>query len=73
MYALVDANSFYCRAEQVFRSEWRGRPIVVLSNNDGCVVEANRQAKELGLPKFKPSFKSKICVRKRCYSPFFQL
>ncbi|WP_407830129.1 Y-family DNA polymerase [Vibrio coralliirubri] len=73
MYALVNANSFYCSAEQFFRPEWRGRPIVVLSNNDGCVVAVNRQAKELGIPKFKPSFKSKICVRKGYYSPFFQL
>ncbi|ABU69544.1 hypothetical protein HAS15_23245 [Vibrio campbellii] len=38
MFALVDANAFYCSAEQVFRPEWRGKPIVVLSNNDGCLV-----------------------------------
>ncbi|MDO6620125.1 MULTISPECIES: Y-family DNA polymerase [unclassified Shewanella] len=56
MYALVDANSFYCSAEQVFRPEWRGRPIVVLSNNDGCIVAANRQAKALGVGKFGPYF-----------------
>ncbi|WP_375749993.1 Y-family DNA polymerase [Vibrio sp. HN007] len=65
MYALVDANSFYCSAEQVFRPEWRGKPIVVLSNNDGCVVAANRQAKELGIPKFKPFFQVKDLCEKR--------
>lgn len=54
MYALVDANSFYCSAEQVFRPEWRGKPIIVLSNNDGMVVAANRQAKEVGVPKLQP-------------------
>ncbi len=59
MYALVDANSFYCSAEQVFRPDWRGKPIVVLSNNDGCIVAANRQAKELGIPKFAPYFQLK--------------
>ncbi|OEF69253.1 DNA repair protein [Vibrio splendidus] len=59
MYALVDTNSFYCSAEQVFCPEWRVRPIVVLLNNDGCVVAANRQAKELGIPKFKPFFQVK--------------
>ncbi|WP_394495149.1 Y-family DNA polymerase [Shewanella sp. ENK2] len=59
MYALVDANSFYCSAEQVFRPEWRGRPIVVLSNNDGCIVAANRQAKALGIGKFGPYFEVK--------------
>jgi len=59
MFALVDANSFYCSAEQVFRPEWRGRPIVVLSNNDGCIVAANRQAVDAGIPKFEPFFKVK--------------
>ena len=33
MFALVDANSFYCSAEQVFRPDWRGKPMIVLSNN----------------------------------------
>lgn len=64
MYALVDANSFYCSAEQVFRPEWRGRPIVVLSNNDGCIVAANRQAKDVGIPKFKPFFEVKALCEK---------
>ena len=44
MFALVDANSFYCSAEQVFRPQWRGKPVIVLSNNDGCIVAANKQA-----------------------------
>ena len=65
MFALVDANSFYCSAEQVFRPDWRGKPIIVLSNNDGCVVAANRQAKEAGIPKFKPYFQVKaLCEQK---------
>ncbi|MBS9993458.1 MULTISPECIES: Y-family DNA polymerase [Vibrio] len=65
MYALVDANSFYCSAEQVFRPDWRGKPVVVLSNNDGCVVAANRQAKEVGIEKFKPFFQVKaLCEQK---------
>ena len=57
MYALVDANSFYCSAEQVFRPEWRGKPLIVLSNNDGCIVAANKQALALGIKKFQPYFK----------------
>ncbi|EJG1787375.1 Y-family DNA polymerase [Vibrio parahaemolyticus] len=65
MFALVDANSFYCSAEQVFRPEWRGKPIVVLSNNDGCVVAANRQAKAAGVPKFEPYFKIKSLCEQR--------
>ncbi len=62
MFALVDANSFYCSAEQVFRPEWRNRPIIVLSNNDGMIVAANRQATEAGIPKFKPYFQ----IKKQC-------
>ncbi|HFQ5220393.1 TPA: Y-family DNA polymerase [Vibrio vulnificus] len=65
MYALVDANSFYCSAEQVFRPDWRNKPVVVLSNNDGCVVAANRQAKEAGIEKFKPFFQVRaLCEQK---------
>jgi len=64
MFALVDANSFYCSAEQVFRPQWRGKPIVVLSNNDGCIVAANKQAIALGIKKFQPYFKAKsLCER----------
>ncbi|EGR0546429.1 Y-family DNA polymerase [Vibrio cholerae] len=66
MFALVDANSFYCSAEQVFRPDWRGKPMIVLSNNDGCIVAANRQAKEAGIEKFKPYFQVKaLCEQKR--------
>ncbi len=65
MFALVDANAFYCSAEQVFRPEWRGKPVVVLSNNDGCVVAANRQAKECGVEKFKPYFQMKALCEQR--------
>ncbi|MCL1132708.1 Y-family DNA polymerase, partial [Shewanella sairae] len=65
MFALIDANSFYCSAEQVFRPEWRGKPVIVLSNNDGMIVSANRQAKEAGIPKFKPFFEIKeLCEQK---------
>ena len=65
MFALVDANSFYCSAEQVFRPEWRGKPIIVLSNNDGCIVAANKQAISLGITKFQPYFKvQQLCKEK---------
>ena len=62
MFALIDANSFYCSAEQVFRPAWRGKPIIVLSNNDGCIVAANKQALALGIKKFQPFFRvQKFC------------
>ncbi|GLS92403.1 DNA polymerase V subunit UmuC [Psychromonas marina] len=64
MFALVDANSFYCSAEQVFRPHWRGKPMIVLSNNDGCIVAANKQAIALGIKKFQPYFKAKQLCEK---------
>ncbi|CSC95625.1 Error-prone repair protein UmuC [Vibrio cholerae] len=65
MYALVDANSFYCSCEQVFRPDLRNKPIVVLSNNDGCVVAANKQALQAGIKKFEPFFKVRdLCALK---------
>jgi DNA polymerase V len=63
MFSLADANSFYCSAEQVFSLDWRGKPIIVLSNNDGCIA-ANRQAKEAGIQKFLSYFQVKdLCAK----------
>lgn len=60
MIALVDCNSFYASCEQVFRPDLRNRPVVVLSNNDGCIIAANKEAKELTeIPMFQPIFKIK--------------
>jgi len=58
MLALVDVNSFYASCEQVFRPDLRGKPVVVLSNNDGCVIAASPEAKALGLPMWRPAFES---------------
>ncbi len=57
MYALVDVNSFYASCETVFRPDLRGRPIVVLSNNDGCIISLSREAKALGIKMGAPWFK----------------
>ncbi|MBM7072651.1 Y-family DNA polymerase [Shewanella sp. 202IG2-18] len=62
MYALCDINSFYASAHAVFRPDIRKDGIIVLSNNDGCIVAANRKAKELGIKKFSPYFQ----VKKQC-------
>lgn len=60
MIALVDCNSFYASCEQVFRPDLWGKPVVVLSNNDGCVIAANKEAKALTqIPMFEPIFKIK--------------
>ncbi|WP_308564817.1 translesion error-prone DNA polymerase V subunit UmuC [uncultured Klebsiella sp.] len=59
MFALVDVNSFYASCEMVFRPDLRGRPVVVLSNNDGCVIARNDEAKLLEIPMGAPYFKVK--------------
>jgi hypothetical protein len=48
--ALVDCNNFYASCERVFQPELRGVPLVVLSNNDGCVIARSNEAKALGIP-----------------------
>ena len=62
MYALVDCNSFFCSVEKVFHPGLRGRPVVVLSNNDGCVVALTSEAKALGLRRGDPIFKKQDIV-----------
>lgn len=65
MIALVDCNSFYASCEQVFRPDLWGKPVVVLSNNDGCVIAANREAKALSsIPMFEPVFKIRKELKK---------
>lgn len=49
MYALVDCDNFFCSCERVFRPDLNGKPLVVLSNNDGCVVARSAESKALGV------------------------
>ncbi|TDE09791.1 Y-family DNA polymerase [Dyadobacter psychrotolerans] len=56
MFALIDCNNFYASCERVFRPELNGVPIVVLSNNDGCVVARSNEAKALNIPMGAPAF-----------------
>lgn len=57
MTALVDCNSFYASCEKVFRPDLRHKPVVVLSNNDGCIVAMSSEAKKLDIPRGAPLFK----------------
>ena len=57
MFALVDCNNFYASCERVFNPNLRGRPIAILSNNDGCVISRSDEAKAIGLPMGAPAFK----------------
>ena len=59
MYALVDGNNFYVSCERVFRHSLHGRPVVVLSNNDGCAIARSNEAKALGIAMGAPWFKIK--------------
>ncbi len=56
LFALVDCNNFYASCERLFRPELKGRPVVVLSNNDGCVIARSSEAKALGIPMGAPAF-----------------
>lgn len=61
--ALVDANSFYCSVERIFRPDLEGVPVVVLSNNDGCVVARSAEVKKLGVAMGMPWFQMKDLAR----------
>ena len=54
MFALIDGNSFYCSCERAFDPTLRGKPVVVLSNNDGCIIARTQEAKDLGLKMGSP-------------------
>jgi DNA polymerase V len=70
MKAIVDCNSFYASCEKVFRPELENRPIVVLSNNDGCIIARNDEAKQLGIPMGAPFFKAKGLIEQQNISVF---
>ncbi len=56
MFALLDCNNFYVSCERVFRPDLNNKPVVVLSNNDGCVIARSNEAKSLGIPMGAPMF-----------------
>ncbi len=63
MYALVDCNNFYASCERVFQPQYNGKPVVVLSNNDGCIISRSDEAKALGVPMGAPEFKAREMLR----------
>ncbi|KGT93183.1 translesion error-prone DNA polymerase V subunit UmuC [Pantoea sp. EABMAA-21] len=64
MFALVDVNSFYASCETVFRPDLKGKPVIVLSNNDGCVIARSAEAKKLDIGMGGPYFKIKDVLRR---------
>ncbi len=64
MYALVDCNNFYASCERLFQPQLNHRPVVVLSNNDGCVIARSEEAKALGITMATPAYMHKEMFRK---------
>jgi len=70
IFALVDCNNFYASCERVFNPSLQKRPVIVLSNNDGCVVALSAEAKKIGIPFASPYFKIKPLVEKHKIAVF---
>ncbi len=70
MFALVDCNNFYCSCERVFDPSLNGRPVVVLSNNDGCVISRSNEAKALGVEMGVPAFEIEDFLKKNNVAVF---
>jgi len=61
-FGLVDCNNFYASCERVFNPRLEGRPVVILSNNDGCIIARSNEAKQLGIPMGAPYYRwRKLC------------
>lgn len=76
MFALIDCNNFYVSCERVFNPALCNWPVVVLSNNDGCIISRSQEAKALGLPMGAPVFKHRQLLEKHqvvMFSPNFAL
>jgi len=70
MFGLVDCNNFYASCERVFNPSLNGKPIVVLSNNDGCVIARSNEAKALGIKMGVPAYKIKGLVKQHDVAVF---
>lgn len=64
VYVLIDCNNFFVSCERLFRPDLEGKPVIVLSSNDGCVVARSNEAKKLGVPMGAPAFKHRELFRK---------
>ena len=64
MFALADCNNFFASCERVFRPDLQGKPVIVLSSNDGCAIARSNEAKAMGIPMGQPFFKLSSLVEK---------
>ncbi len=65
MYALVDCNNFYASCERVFQPQFNGKPVAILSNNDGCIISRSEEAKTAGVKMGVPEFKIRELVKEK--------
>jgi DNA polymerase V len=70
MYGLVDCNNFFASCERVFRPDLTGKPVIVLSNNDGCIIARSNEAKKLGIKMGQPLYQVKDIVEKNKVAVF---
>ena len=70
MFALADCNNFFASCERVFRPDLQGKPVIVLSNNDGCAVARSNEAKALGIKMGDPFFKIRHIVERHNVAVF---
>ena len=70
MFAIVDCNSFYCSCERLFRPDLHNKPVVVLSNNDGCIVSRSDEAKRAGIDMGAPLFESRQLIKEKQVAVF---
>ena len=64
MYALIDCNNFYVSCERIFNPHLENKPVIVLSNNDGCVIARSNETKSIGIKMGEPAFKIKDKIYK---------
>src|SRR5688500_17215954 len=76
MIALIDCNNFFVSCQRVFEPQFDRKPVVVLSNNDGCIISRSQEAKDLGIKMGEPLFKAKPLIERegvKVYSSNFML
>ena len=71
LLALVDCNNFYVSCERVFRPDLIGKPVAVLSNNDGCIVARSQEVKDLGIKMGVPVFPDATLCQTAQHPAFF--
>jgi DNA polymerase V len=70
MTAIIDCNSFYCSCERLFRPDLEGKPVVVLSNNDGCIIARTDEAKALGVGQASPFYQNRELIERNGVTVF---